>query len=221
MANLTATATRVCSSILGRVGFDLKPFYEATLTKLLEIQTFLWFEKFVVYLISRDRPISEVVAPRRKDISHEFIQNFEGMTSEPVSLDNLIETREALVAEIAINMPEEHKAFLLAFKRGEPDWTLLGVPGAAELPAVRWEQINLDKPSPRIGNASPPSLRKSWRTPKAFATERMKQGRKERPRSRLRRGFGPQTSRARSGFRAPSAFPCAGLHRSRSHGSLV
>lgn len=30
-------------------------------------------------------------------------------------------------------------------KRGEPDWSLLGVPGAADLPAIRWKQINLDK----------------------------------------------------------------------------
>ncbi len=27
----------------------------------------------------------------------------------------------------------------------QPDWTLLDVPGAAELPAVKWRQLNLDK----------------------------------------------------------------------------
>ncbi|WP_426409220.1 hypothetical protein [Bradyrhizobium ganzhouense] len=32
-----------------------------------------------------------------------------------------------------------------AVKLGKPDWALLGVDGAAELPAVRWKQINLDK----------------------------------------------------------------------------
>jgi hypothetical protein len=42
-------------------------------------------------------------------------------------------------------MPEAHKEFLLGFKRGKPDWSLLDVPGAADLPAVRWKQINLDK----------------------------------------------------------------------------
>ncbi|WP_312017819.1 nucleotidyl transferase AbiEii/AbiGii toxin family protein [Bradyrhizobium liaoningense] len=42
---------------------------------------------FIVYLISHDRPISEVVAPRRKDIRQEFEHGFEGMTSDPVSLD--------------------------------------------------------------------------------------------------------------------------------------
>lgn len=100
---------------------------------------------FIVYLISHDRPIAEVVAPRRKDISAEYLENFEGMTAEPVSADDLITAREKLIAEISGRMPAKHKEFLLGFKRGDPDWTLLGVPDAADLPAVRWKQINLDK----------------------------------------------------------------------------
>jgi hypothetical protein len=32
-----------------------------------------------------------------------------------------------------------------AFKKGEPDWSKLGIEGAAELPAVKFTQINLDK----------------------------------------------------------------------------
>lgn len=98
---------------------------------------------FIVYLISHDRPISEVVVPRRKDIQHEFTHGFEGMTADEVSLDELLEARETLIA--AGKMPQAHKDFLMGFKRGEPDWSLLGVPGAADLPAVRWKQINLDK----------------------------------------------------------------------------
>lgn len=100
---------------------------------------------FIIYLISHDRPISEVVVPRRKDVQHEFTHGFEGMTAEEVTLDELLEARETLIAEIAGKMPQAHKDFLIGFKRGEPDWSLLGVPGAADLPAVRWKQINLDK----------------------------------------------------------------------------
>ena len=100
---------------------------------------------FIVYLISHDRPISEVVVPRRKDIQHEFTHGFDGMTADEVTLDELLEARETLIAELAGKMPQAHKDFLMWFKRGEPDWSLLGVPGAAELPAVRWKQINLDK----------------------------------------------------------------------------
>jgi predicted nucleotidyltransferase component of viral defense system len=100
---------------------------------------------FVVYLLSHDRPMSEVLAPRRKDISDEFLRGFEGMTEQPVSRDELIAAREALIAGIVGKMPDAHRRFLISFERGAPDWTLLGVPGAAELPAVRWRQQNLDK----------------------------------------------------------------------------
>jgi predicted nucleotidyltransferase component of viral defense system len=100
---------------------------------------------FIVYLISHDRPISEVLAPTRKNITQEFTQGFEGMTAEPVALDELIAARESLISSIAGQMPDAHRRFLLGFKQGAPDWDLLGVPGASELPAVRWKQINLDK----------------------------------------------------------------------------
>jgi hypothetical protein len=89
---------------------------------------------FIVYLISHDRPISEVIVPRRKDITQEFAHGFEGMTAEAVALKDLLAAREALIAAMAGDMPEAHKEFLLGFKRGQPDWNLLGVPDAADLP---------------------------------------------------------------------------------------
>lgn len=100
---------------------------------------------FIVYLLSHDRPMPEVLAPRRKDFSDEFLRGFEGMTEEPVSREELKAAREELIVEIVGKMPEAHGKFLLSFERGEPDWKLLGVPGAAELPAVKWRQQNLDK----------------------------------------------------------------------------
>jgi predicted nucleotidyltransferase component of viral defense system len=100
---------------------------------------------FIVYLLSHDRPMSEVIAPTRKDISGEFARGFQGMTDKPVSLDELLEARESLIAEITGNMPDEHRRFLVSFERGEPDWLLLALDGVADLPAVRWRQQNLDK----------------------------------------------------------------------------
>ncbi|MDL2403032.1 nucleotidyl transferase AbiEii/AbiGii toxin family protein [Rhizobium mayense] len=100
---------------------------------------------FLVYLVSHDRPMSEVLAPRRKDIVQEFAQGFEGMTAEPVQRAALEEAREVLIATITGGMPAPHRQFLLGFKRGEPDWRLIGLPEAAELPAVKWKQLNLDK----------------------------------------------------------------------------
>ncbi|UVO35551.1 hypothetical protein KUL72_29565 [Bradyrhizobium arachidis] len=33
----------------------------------------------------------------------------------------------------------------MSFERGQPDWDLLGVPRAINLPAVKWRQQNLNK----------------------------------------------------------------------------
>jgi len=102
-------------------------------------------QAFIVYLISHGRPIAEVLRSPQKDISATFAGEFAGVTTVEVALEELIAAREALVAEVVGNMPEAHRRFLVGFKRGAPDWTLLGVPGAAELPAVRWKRQNLDR----------------------------------------------------------------------------
>ena len=99
---------------------------------------------FLVYLISHDRPMAEVLAVRRKDVKVEFERGFVGMTRQPVELDELLAAREALVAEIVGAMPDAHRKFLLAFERGQPDWSGLGLEAVADLPAVRWRQQNLD-----------------------------------------------------------------------------
>src|SRR5438876_5879500 len=54
---------------------------------------------FIIYLISHGRPMSEVLGPTRKVITEEFLRGFEGMTEEPVALDDLIAAREAIIAD--------------------------------------------------------------------------------------------------------------------------
>jgi predicted nucleotidyltransferase component of viral defense system len=100
---------------------------------------------FIVYLLSHGRPMSEVLTPKRKPIHEEFLRGFEGMTDRSVSLEELVAAREDLIKAIVGGMPKNHRAFLLSFKRGTPEWPLLGVPEAASLPAVQWRQHNLDK----------------------------------------------------------------------------
>lgn len=102
-------------------------------------------QTFIVYLLSHDRPMSEVLAPHRKDISQEFMHGFAGMTDKQVSISELVAAREALISDIVGKMPEAHRRFLVSFERGEPDWPLLGLPDVPELPAVKWRQRNLDK----------------------------------------------------------------------------
>ena len=100
---------------------------------------------FVVYLISGNKPTWVVLSPRRTDLSDVYRNHLFGMLNEPVSLDTLYETREALVAEIMGNMPDHHRQFLLAFEKRQPDWDLLEVRHARALPAVQWRMLNLAK----------------------------------------------------------------------------
>ena len=111
-------------------------------------------EAFIVYLISHNRPMSEVLSVRPKDIKQEFENNFDGMTAKPVLLEKLLQARTDLAQAIVAEMPEKHRRFLVGFEAGEPDWSLLAVPDAHKLPAVKWRQINFDKLSKnkRIAN---------------------------------------------------------------------
>jgi predicted nucleotidyltransferase component of viral defense system len=102
-------------------------------------------QAFIVYLISHDRPMSEVLAPARKDLSLEFLRGFQGMTDHIVTQKELASAREALIDQVVGHMPDQHRKFLISFEKGSPDWASLGLPGAADLPAVRWRQQNLDK----------------------------------------------------------------------------
>ena len=65
------------------------------------------------------------------------------MMEHSVTLDALVRTREALIADILGHMPDKHRQFLLSFQRGAPEWSLLGVPHARRLPAVRWRMRKL------------------------------------------------------------------------------
>jgi len=98
---------------------------------------------FVVYILSHNRSMAEVLAPTLQDITQEFARGFEGMTETPVTLEQLLKAREDLIAELVGKMPAEHRRFLASFKRGKPEWHLLGIPHIEKLPAVQWKMQNL------------------------------------------------------------------------------
>jgi predicted nucleotidyltransferase component of viral defense system len=100
---------------------------------------------FIVYMLSHDRPMFEVLGSTQKDISSEFARGFDGMTDEPVELNELMDARAALVKAVVTDMSADHRRFLVSFEKGEPDWKLLGVADVDKLPAVLWRQQNLDK----------------------------------------------------------------------------
>lgn len=102
-------------------------------------------EAFIVYLLSHHRPMWTVLSGKVKDLENEYRNGFEGMTEEVIEIDELINTQAEMIDLLVGKMPDRHRRFLIDFESGAPDWSMLNISDAAELPAVRWRQLNLDK----------------------------------------------------------------------------
>lgn len=106
------------------------------------------FRAFLVYLISHDGSITRVINPAPKPLAELFERQFREMSAEPVGLEALEQARVDLISALHAKMDDTTKTFLLSFKRGKPQWELLGIKHATELPAVRWKLQNLDRMEP-------------------------------------------------------------------------
>lgn len=103
----------------------------------------LW-RTFLVYLICSPKPAWEMLAPRMPvDFAATFDAHFKGMTAEPVSAQALLESRERLLARVAGWLDVPSRAFLQSVEEEQPDFGLIGLPHAAELPGVRRKLHNL------------------------------------------------------------------------------
>jgi len=100
---------------------------------------------FVVYLAGHNRPTHEVLFPNEKPLEAVFENEFVGMTSVPVGLGELIETRQRLMHELPRALQPRHRQFLLSMVRAEPLWQLLPHAHIAQLPALQWKLHNLAK----------------------------------------------------------------------------
>lgn len=85
-------------------------------------------------------------------IGHVFNQEFDGMTIEKVSLDELLDVRERFLKDIQERLDDKARTFLLSLHDGDPDFEVIGLPHALALPAVRWKILNLQK----LRNDNPP-----------------------------------------------------------------
>jgi len=102
-------------------------------------------ESFVCYLAGHNRPVHEVLFGNEIDIGSAFANEFDGMTRNPVSLDDLLNIRRRLFAELPAALTAEQRAFLLGLVKGEPDWSLMTCPHLRELPSIRWKLENLSR----------------------------------------------------------------------------
>ncbi|MGI2178736.1 nucleotidyl transferase AbiEii/AbiGii toxin family protein [Shewanella frigidimarina] len=102
----------------------------------------------LVYIISHPRPIAELLNPHFKNISDVYRGEFINMAEYDIPQTELEAAREQLVKIINISLTREERTFLLSFKNRSPNWSLLGLSGVEQLPAILWKQQNLTKMSP-------------------------------------------------------------------------
>ena len=103
------------------------------------------FRAFLIYVASSPRPAHELLNPNLADLEKPYAQEFLGMTKDPVSLDALIDVRARLIDDIRSRLDGAAQAFLLGLHDAEPDFDAIGLPQAADLPAVKWKLLNLQK----------------------------------------------------------------------------
>jgi len=119
--------------------FDVKLLYEAEgLTEGL-------FRAFLVYLTCSRRPPNEILAPNFVRLQDVFDREFAGMTVDDVTVTELEATRQKLVTDVQARLTGDAADYLRSLSGGDPDFELIGLNQARELPAVRWKLQNLQR----------------------------------------------------------------------------
>ena len=100
---------------------------------------------FIIYLISSNRPIVELIDPNFINIEKLYRQELEGMTNIFVACDELVEVRSSLVSIVNKGFTEKERLFLLSIKEGDPKWELMDIEDLSKFPAVQWKLNNIKK----------------------------------------------------------------------------
>lgn len=121
--------------------FDMMHFLKSgnSLKSILDI--------FAAYLVQANRPFSELLKPNLKDIEQVFKSNFEGMTREKVSLDELIACRGEIIEQLPGLLKENYKDLLISIMEGRPKWEKLPFKNIGDYPGVQWKLFNIRKMS--------------------------------------------------------------------------
>ena len=98
---------------------------------------------FVAYLAGHNRPVHEVLFPKKQSLEPAFMNEFVGMTKDDVELSVLEQTQERLLAKLPNTLASRHRDFLLSFVRAEPSWELMPFTNLQHLPALQWKLTNL------------------------------------------------------------------------------
>ena len=100
---------------------------------------------FIFYLISHNRSIIELLDPNYKDIQKPFEKELEGMPTIKVSLEELLETRKALIIRLGKILNNDDKKFLISINSGDPVWDSYSFPKIKNFPSIKWKLLNINK----------------------------------------------------------------------------
>lgn len=117
--------------------FDVKLLFEN------EGLTDTLFRAFLVYAASSPRPMHELLNPHLRPLDEVFETEFLGISNEDVEIGVLEDVRETLISEIQARLTGKTAEFLLSLQAGAPDFGLIDLPEALNLPAVQWKLRNL------------------------------------------------------------------------------
>ena len=101
------------------------------------------FRAFMVYVASSPRPAHELLNPNRFSLDEVYAKEFVGMDNKDTKLSELLEVREKLIDDIQSRLDGSVAEFLMTLQAGKPNFDLIDLPDAAELPAVKWKVRNL------------------------------------------------------------------------------
>lgn len=97
---------------------------------------------FLFALLSSKRPIQEMLFPHFIDQSQTFVNQFEGMTSEPFTYEDFENTRVKILEIIHNSLSKKDRDFIISFEEVKPDWTIYDF---ENYPAIQWKLQNLEK----------------------------------------------------------------------------
>jgi predicted nucleotidyltransferase component of viral defense system len=108
-------------------------------------------QAFVIYLASNSRPIHEILnpTPNLQNMEKIYEEGFNGMTKNAIPYEQLVETRYNLIKKILNELTMNERKFLISVKEGEPNWSLMSIPGIEKLPGLGWKNINIKKMEPQ------------------------------------------------------------------------
>jgi len=103
------------------------------------------FDGFLAYLLSHNRPISELMNPRWKNISSAYENEFAGMVFEGISIKELTVVPAKMLGALKAHFTQKDYDFLYSFKSGRPVWSLAPSPTFEHLPAIQWKLHNIQR----------------------------------------------------------------------------